>query len=124
VVRRARAAATELLEAPQPPDAIYGALDRLALGVLLAAEAKGIRVPEDLRVAGCTDSDASRSARPALTALNLNAEMIGTEAVELLVGLIEGDEALARQRIVPSIVTPRASTRAAGARRRSRAAKR
>ncbi|HEX7301148.1 MAG TPA: LacI family DNA-binding transcriptional regulator [Solirubrobacteraceae bacterium] len=113
------AAATELLESPHPPDAIYGALDRLALGVLLAAEAKGIRVPEDLRVAGCTDSDASRSARPALTALNLNAERIGTEAVQLLVSLIEGEESPVRHRIVPSIVTPRASTRSAGKRRRA-----
>jgi DNA-binding LacI/PurR family transcriptional regulator len=116
------AAATELLESPDPPDAIYGTLDRLALGVLLAAEAKGIRVPQDLRVAGCTDSDASRSARPALTALNLNAERIGTEAVELLVGLIEGSEELERHRIVPSIITPRASTRSARTRRRARVA--
>ena len=74
---------------PDPPDAIYATLDRLALGVLLAAEGKGVRVPEDLRIAGCTDSEASRAARPALTALSLNPERIGREAIELLIELIE-----------------------------------
>jgi DNA-binding LacI/PurR family transcriptional regulator len=118
----AYAVATELLESDDPPDAIYATLDRLALGVLLAAEAKGIRVPADLRIAGCTDSDASRTARPALTALNLNPERIGREAVELLIGLIEGDEPRERQRIVPSLVVPRGSTVTAPDRRRPAAA--
>ena len=67
----AYAAASRLLESSQPPDAIYATLDRLALGALLAAEAKGIRVPEELRIAGCTDSHAARSSRLALTALSL-----------------------------------------------------
>jgi DNA-binding LacI/PurR family transcriptional regulator len=106
----AYAVATELLESDDPPDAIYSTLDRLALGVLLAAEAKGIRVPADLRIAGCTDSDASRTARPALTALNLNPERIGRESVELLIDVVEGVEPAERQRIVPSIVVPRGST--------------
>lgn len=108
----AYAAASRLLESAKPPDAIYGALDRLALGALLAAEARGIRVPTDLRVAGCTDSHAARSSRPALTALSLNPEWIGTEAVELLVTLVESGEAAEPHRIVPFAVIPRESTRA------------
>ena len=107
----AYAAASRLLDSAKPPDAIYGALDRLALGALLAAEARGIRVPTDLRVAGCTDSHAARSSRPALTALSLNPECIGTEAVELLVNLVESGEAAEPHRIVPFSVIPRASTR-------------
>ena len=109
----AYAAASRLLDSAKPPDAIYGALDRLALGALLAAEARGIRVPTELRVAGCTDSHAARSSRPALTALSLNPEWIGTEAVELLVTLVERGEAAEPHRIVPFAVIPRESTRAA-----------
>jgi DNA-binding LacI/PurR family transcriptional regulator len=60
-------------------------------------------------------------ARPALTALNLNPERIGEEAVELLVGLIEGGEPTEDHRLVPTVVTPRASTGAVPARRRARA---
>jgi DNA-binding LacI/PurR family transcriptional regulator len=104
------AAALKLLNSRRPPDAIYATLDRPALGALLAAEANSIRVPEDLRIAGCTDSDASRSARPALTALSLNPDQIGSEALDLLVDLIEDGTTDEPQRTVPFTVIPRAST--------------
>jgi DNA-binding LacI/PurR family transcriptional regulator len=104
------ALALELLQGADPPDAIYATLDRLALGTLLAAEAQGIAVPGALRVAGCSDSEASRRARPALTALTLNPERIGEEAVDLLVALIEGEDPGDLRRIVPSEVVPREST--------------
>lgn len=106
----AYAAASRLLESSRPPDAIYATLDRLALGALLAAEAKGIRVPEELRVAGCTDSHAARSSRPTLTALSLDPERIGTEAVELLISLVENGKPAEPHRLVPFSVIPRAST--------------
>ncbi len=115
----AYAASMELLESAQPPDAIYGTLDRLALGALLAAEAKGVSVPQDLRVAGCTDSDSSRTARPALTALSLNPEQLADEAVDLLVKLIEHDVLGDRHRVVPSVIIPRRSTRLLAGRARS-----
>jgi DNA-binding LacI/PurR family transcriptional regulator len=104
------AAASRLLESDRPPDAIYATLDRLALGALLAAEAKRIRVPDQLRVAGCTDSNAARSARPALTALSLNPEQIGTEALDLLITLVELGTPTDPHRIVPFALIPRAST--------------
>jgi DNA-binding LacI/PurR family transcriptional regulator len=109
----AYSAASRLLGSKRPPDAIYATLDRLALGALLAAEAKGIRVPQELRIAGCTDSAASRAARPALTALSLNPEQIGYEALDLLISLIEDGEAETPHRIVPFAVIPRGSTQAA-----------
>jgi DNA-binding LacI/PurR family transcriptional regulator len=106
----AYAAAIELLAADDAPDGIYATLDRLALGALLAAEARGVRVPEDLRIAGCTDSAASRAARPALTALSLNPEQIGSEALDLLISLIEDETPESPQRTVPFAVIPRGST--------------
>lgn len=109
------AAASNLFASTRPPDAIYATLDRLALGALLAAEAKGIRVPHDLRVAGCTDSHAARASRPSLTALSLDPERIGTEAVDLLVTLVEKRTPAEPHRIVPFTVIPRGSTRAAEA---------
>jgi DNA-binding LacI/PurR family transcriptional regulator len=104
-------AALELLDLPERPDAIYATLDRLALGVLLAAQSRGVRVPEDMLVAGNTDSEAGRWARPSLTALNLHPEQIGRNAVELLVGLVEGREPAEPHVLVPTRLIPRASTR-------------
>lgn len=103
-------AATELLDREDPPDAIYAALDRPALGVLLSAHARGLRVSDDLSVAACTDTPASRAADPPLTTLNLNAQLIGTAAVEMLIELVEGRGLAELQRIVPTEVIVRGST--------------
>jgi DNA-binding LacI/PurR family transcriptional regulator len=106
------AAGWELLDSDNPPDAIYATLDRIALGVLLAADARGISVPEDLLVAGCTDSHASQQARPPLTALTLNPEQIGRRAVETLIAIVEGRPPEQRHSYIPTRVIARGSTRA------------
>lgn len=105
------AAANELLNSESPPDAIYATLDRLALGVLLAAQANGASVPRDLLVAGCTDSDVVKRSHPALTALSLNPEEIGRQAVRMLTELIDGHTPAERQIRVGTRVVPRASTK-------------
>lgn len=104
-------AMTKLLQSSRPPDAVYATLDRLALGALLAAKAQGMSVPRDLLISGCTDSEASKLSRPGLTALSLNPEEIGREAVAMMTALIEGEEPPQRHVFVPSEVVPRQSTR-------------
>jgi DNA-binding LacI/PurR family transcriptional regulator len=105
------AATSELLGRSEPIDGIYATLDRLALGALLAAEARGIRVPDDLLLVGNTDSDAARLATPSLTALSLHPDAIARRAVDLLADLIEGIEPATRNVIVPTRIVARASTR-------------
>jgi DNA-binding LacI/PurR family transcriptional regulator len=107
-------AAAALLDGPDPPDAIYASLDRLAIGVLLAADTRRIEVPQRLRVACCTDSYAARHADPPLTTLGLNPEQIGEEAARMLIDLIEESEPRPRRRYVPTTLTPRESTLGAG----------
>lgn len=104
------AAAARLLDATQRVDAVYATLDRLALGTLLAAEARGIDVPDDLLVVGSTDSEAARLATPSLTALRLHPDEIGRRAVELLADLVEG-KAPVDNVVVPTRLLLRASTR-------------
>ncbi len=104
------AAATELLDAEPPPDAIYASLDRLALGVLMAADAREVAVPGELLVAGCTDSHAGQHARPSLTALSLNPEQIGHAAVEMLIAIVEDRAPERRHETVPTAIIPRESS--------------
>lgn len=104
------AAAVSLLNQPDPPDAIYATIDRLALGVLLAARACEITVPNQLLIAGCTDSPAGEWAQPSLTALALNPEKLGHQAVEMLISLVDGNDPEPRHRIVPTQVVERDST--------------
>jgi DNA-binding LacI/PurR family transcriptional regulator len=44
--------AEDLLRLPEPPTAVFACSDVQALGVLEAAAALGLRVPEDLSVVG------------------------------------------------------------------------
>ncbi len=103
-------ATRELLRGRRRPDAVYATLDRLALGVLLAAQSEGLTVPSDLQVAGCTDSDAGKNHHPSLTALALDPEQIGREAVAMIAHLIEGAEPPQPHVSIPTTILPREST--------------
>jgi DNA-binding LacI/PurR family transcriptional regulator len=104
-------ATAKLLRRARPPDAVHSTLDRLALGALLAAQARGLSVPHELLISGCADSEASKWARPGLTTLELYPSQIGAAAVEMVTALIEGREPAARQVVVPVRIMARGSTR-------------
>jgi DNA-binding LacI/PurR family transcriptional regulator len=104
-------AAVALLDRPVRVDAVYATLDRLALGVLLAARARGIGVPDELLVAGSSDSDAARLASPSLTVLRLNPDEIGRRAVDLLADRIEHPDETPENVLVATRLVVRASTR-------------
>jgi LacI family transcriptional regulator len=62
-----RAAAKALLESPTPPDVVMCGSDEIAIGVMEYALSKGLRIPEDLAVAGGDGLPHSRSAMVSLT---------------------------------------------------------
>jgi len=103
-------AATRLLTGPTPPDAILAVFERLAPGAALAANSLERRVPEDVMIAGYTDSVANLRACPELTALDLHPDRIGTEAVAALVRLIEGEAPETQDVLVETGLIARAST--------------
>ena len=117
-------ASLRLLRTADRPDAIYATLDWLALGAMRAAREQGLAIPRDVMIAGCTDSDAGRWARPPLTALALEPDRIAKTAIALLVDLIDGREPEQPRVLVPTRIVVRASTRrsAGSARSRARAA--
>lgn len=105
-----RAAALELLSAPNPPDAIYALLDGLGLGALSAARELGLRVPDDLLLAACTDSTAAATSSPGLTSLSLAPEEIGSGAVEMLLTMLNGSSATVPNRFVATKLVIRESS--------------
>ncbi len=85
-----RAAAAELLDRPDPPTAIFAFSDLIAVGVLHAAAARGLRVPEDLSVVGFDDNEEAHISSPALTTVRQPLAEMGRIGVSLLVRLLEG----------------------------------
>ena len=82
-------AAGELLDLPQRPSALIGFNDKVAVGALTAAAQRGLRVPEELSIAGFDDIDLAQATRPLLTTVRQPLQEMGRLAVSLLIRLIE-----------------------------------
>jgi DNA-binding LacI/PurR family transcriptional regulator len=81
----------DLLASGVRPDAVFCFNDTLALGALRALHEHGLRVPEDVAVAGFDDIEDGRFSIPTLSTIAPDKERIGRLAVELLVGRLESD---------------------------------
>jgi LacI family transcriptional regulator len=79
-----------LLDRSDPPTAIFAFNDNLAIGTIQAARARGLRVPEDLSVAGFDDSEHASLITPSLTTVRQPLAEMGRTAVSLLRRLIDG----------------------------------
>ncbi len=66
------------------PDAIFAYNDTFALSVLSACQHLGLRVPQDVAVAGYDDIASSEHSTPPLTTIRVDKEMLGQEGVRLL----------------------------------------
>ncbi len=82
-------AADRLLDLPQRPTALIGFNDKAAAGALAAATRRGLRVPEDLSIAGFDDIDLAQATRPMLTTVRQPLQEMGRMAVSLLIRLLE-----------------------------------
>jgi LacI family transcriptional regulator len=83
-------AAEQLLSLAEPPTAIFGFNDNVAIGVLHAAHRRGLSVPRDLSVVGFDDTEPARIVTPQLTSVRQPLAEMGRMGVSLLVRLIEG----------------------------------
>lgn len=82
-------AAAKLLDLPDPPTAIFGFNDEVAIGAMIAARARGLRIPEDLSIVGFDDALPARLATPPLTTVRQPLAELGRTAVSLLHRLID-----------------------------------
>jgi LacI family transcriptional regulator, gluconate utilization system Gnt-I transcriptional repressor len=71
-------------------DAIFYCNDDLAQGALLTALRLGIRVPEQIAIAGFNDLNGSDQMLPTLTTVRTPRTQIGTASAEMLLALIKG----------------------------------
>ncbi|GAA0479466.1 LacI family transcriptional regulator [Paractinoplanes deccanensis] len=88
-VRFGYEAAQHLLDLPERPTALLGFNDKAASGALHAAADRGLRVPEDLSIAGFDDIDLAQATSPMLTTVRQPLAEMGRIAVGLLVRLLD-----------------------------------
>lgn len=101
------AAMRELLHVGPDVDVVFAVNDVMALGALAAARDLGIRVPEDVALAGFDDILTLRDVVPPLTTVRVPLVDIGVLATDLALEEHAGEP---RLRTVPTEVVLRAST--------------
>jgi LacI family transcriptional regulator len=97
-----RVTRTWLESGGERPEGIACANDQMAIGVMYALNRAGVRVPEDVAVVGFDDIPVARHLSPPLTSVRQPSRQLGTVAVEVLVGLVEGRPPATRDIVLPT----------------------
>ncbi|RNL84925.1 LacI family transcriptional regulator [Sinomicrobium pectinilyticum] len=86
-------ATRNLLDLPQPPDAIFSANDTAAVSAIMYAKKRGIKIPEELAVIGFNDDPIASIVEPALsTVIHPAIKMGQISAQRILQHAAEEDE--------------------------------
>ena len=103
--------ARELLSLPQRPTAIFAANDLSAMATMEAAGELGLTVPDDLSVVGFDNVPESALTIPPLTTVSQQLQRMGSEAVDLLIHLLDGTVERSPHVCLPTELVERSSTR-------------
>jgi DNA-binding LacI/PurR family transcriptional regulator len=77
------------LEIPNPPTAVFGTIDEVAIGAMKYAKEVGLVVPDDLSFVGVNDLDFTQFSDPPLTTVRIFRQEMGQTAVRKLIELIK-----------------------------------
>jgi LacI family transcriptional regulator len=91
------------------PTAIFAANDMIAIGVLVAIKELGLRCPEDVSVVGFDNHGFAETTSPPLTSVHQPGYQLGASAARILLARVAGDESPARQCVLDTELTMRAS---------------
>jgi DNA-binding LacI/PurR family transcriptional regulator len=79
-----------LMGLPEPPTAIAAATDVIAIGMLHAAQRRGLVVPRDLSITGFDDIPVAAFSVPSLTTVRMPTAAMIASAVDILIDTLEG----------------------------------
>jgi len=102
--------AQQLLQLEQPPTAIFSANDDMAAGVIRVALRMGLRIPDDLSVAGCDDIALAQQIFPSLTTIRQPLRAMAEAASRALINGSRGAPRSPRIETIPGTIQVREST--------------
>lgn len=104
------AAAARMIANPARPTAIIGMNDLVAYGAFQAVLSQGLRVPEDVSVAGFDDDAMFRILTPALTTGRVDGAGFGAQAVRLILNRLKDPQLPPQKAHISSQLIVRQST--------------
>lgn len=90
----------EVLGLPHRPTAVVAISDKTAFGAMEAIKEAGLRIPDDIAIAGIDDVAESAYTHPTLTSFHIPREAMGVLAMRKLHRLISGEPEIAVKHIV------------------------
>jgi len=103
-------AALSLMDAHPGITAFIAPQQQSVIGVLMAARARSLRLPQDLSLIGMLSESMSGLATPTLTAIDFPADELGRLAAQMLLDRLDGGQAWPRQVLLPAQLIVREST--------------
>ena len=102
----------QVLQGKSLPTAIMAINDLAAIGVIQAAYAHGLRVPDDISVAGFDDTFLAEALLPRLTSVSQNYTELGPTAVDVMIAAINNEESPPKETVVATRLMIRESCQA------------
>ena len=93
-----------LLDLPNPPNALFAINDPTAVEAIQAIKARGLRIPEDIAIVGFSNDQISGLIEPSLTTISQPVQKIGETAAELILQLINKELSLSSS-IIKTLTT-------------------
>lgn len=103
-------AAAQLLKLAERPTAIFCENDEMAIGAMQCLKQAGLKIPEDISVAGFDDINFAEYSDPPLSTIAQPAEEFGRTAVSLLIDVLQGRVTKAAKVLLPFDLVIRKST--------------
>jgi LacI family transcriptional regulator len=102
----------EILALPQPPTAIIAGNNQLFAGMFAALRDLGVRIPSDLSVVACEDTELTALHIPPLDVVRRDVEELGSRAATLLLERLDAPRRRRRQDVLPTTFEARGSSAA------------
>ena len=80
----------DILKQDNRPDGFFAVNDDTAIGILYTAKRMGLLIPDDVSVCGFTNGQRAVACDPMLTTVEQRGVKVGEEAVDILIGQVEG----------------------------------
>jgi LacI family transcriptional regulator len=103
-------AVQQLMNLPNPPDAIFCGNDTTALSSMIYLRDRGIRIPEDVGIVGFSNEPFSKVVSPSISTIAQPGFQMGQKAAKLLIRQIETKERTFQTIVLPTELIIRESS--------------
>jgi len=106
--------AKEFFKLKELPDGVFASNDLLAVALLSEVLKRGLKIPENLAIMGCDNTEVCLHSYPGLTSIDVNISLTAQIALEKLIDFINGKEVKPLHTTIPIKLVERESTKKGG----------